>query len=263
MMSPIIISTFLLSLFAVLVYMTGWFMIALWRKRNDLADIAWGPGFILVAWIMVIYNQAFTVRPILVAALITLWGVRLAWHISRRNKGKSEDFRYKKWRDEWGKWFYVRTYLQVFVLQGILLTLVIMPLTIITSTDISASLGILDLIGTLVFILGLSFEAIGDLQLSRFLAQKERPPVMKTGLWSYTRHPNYFGEVTLWWGIFVIGLASPFGWMGIIGSITITLLILGISGIPMLERRYLGDKNYEEYQRTTSAFFPLPPKRSS
>jgi steroid 5-alpha reductase family enzyme len=260
-MSPIILSTYVVSLLTVIVYMTGWFVVALAKKRNDLADIAWGPGFILVAWVMVFFNQAFTARPLLVATLITIWGLRLAWHIAKRNKGKSEDFRYKKWRDEWGKWFYVRTYLQVFVLQGVLLTLVIMPLTVITSTDISASLSLLDALGVLIFIIGLSFEAIGDLQLSRFLAQKDRAPVMRTGLWAYTRHPNYFGEVSLWWGIFIISLSAPMGWMGIIGVLTITLLILGVSGIPMLERRYIGNKDYEEYQRQTSAFFPLPSRK--
>lgn len=259
-MPPIIFSTLISSLIVVLLYMTGMFIVALWKKRNDLADIAWGPGFILVAWTSVIFNHAFTVRPILIASLITIWGVRLAVHIYIRNRGKAEDFRYKKWREDWGKWFYVRSYLQVFVLQGLLLLSVIFPHTVVVSTDIASSLGVLDALGVIVFIIGFLFESIGDFQLSQFLKQKDHSKIMSTGLWAYTRHPNYFGEVSLWWGIFLIALSAPMGWLGLIGPITITILILGVSGIPMLEKRYIGDSDYESYKKKTSAFFPFFPK---
>jgi steroid 5-alpha reductase family enzyme len=259
-MSSLILSTTLSASLTIALYMTGWFLLALKMRRNDLADVAWGPGFILVAWVTLLSNNAFTVRPILIASLITLWGLRLAWHIFQRNRGRGEDFRYKKWRDDWGKWFYVRSFLQIFMLQGLLLLMVVSPQIIVTSTDISASLNTLSFLGLAIFLVGFFFEAIGDLQLARFLAQKDRGPIMNTGLWKYTRHPNYFGEVSLWWGIFLIGLSSPMGWLGILGPMTITILILGVSGIPMLERKYVGNPDYEAYQKSTSAFFPLPPK---
>jgi len=259
-MSPVIINTVIIAAATITLYMVGWFIFALSKKRNDVADIAWGPGFVLVAWVSVVVNQAFTARPLLIAFLITLWGVRLAWHIARRNRGKTEDFRYKKWRDEWGKWFYLRSFLQVFVLQALLLLLVVSPQLVVSSVDISRSLSLLDFLGLGIFFVGFFFEAVGDYQLARYLSQKERGPVMNTGLWAYTRHPNYFGEVTLWWGIFCIALSSPMGWISIIGPVTITLLILGVSGVPMLERKYIGNPAYEAYKRRTSAFFPLPPK---
>jgi len=247
------------SIYLILGYATFWFAISLIAKRNDIADIAWGLGYILLAaW----YWYAFPTssRSFLLFLLIFFWGMRLAIHVYTRNKGKKEDYRYKQWRDEWGSWFYIRSFLQVYILQGTLLLLVISPLMIVSSYEQQA-LRLLDCIGLGIWIIGFYFETIGDYQLRQFKKDpNNNGKILTTGLWKYTRHPNYFGEVTMWWGIFFIALNSPYGWWAIIGPATITSLILFVSGIPMLEKRYEGNKEFETYKKKTSAFIPLPPK---
>lgn len=240
--------------------MTGWFILSVVKKRNDIADIAWGLGFVLISW-SGLYFANISLRGLLVNLLVTIWGMRLAWHIHKRNLKKHEDYRYAAWRKEWGKWFFVRSYFQVYLLQGLFLYLIIQPVNFI-HYRVSSSLGIFDLIGLLVWIIGFYFESIGDLQLKTFISNPaNKGKLMKTGLWRYSRHPNYFGEVTQWWGIFIIALSIPFGYITIIGPITITVLILFVSGIPLLEKKYEGRKDFEEYKKRTSVFFPLPPKR--
>ncbi|MBE0603036.1 MAG: DUF1295 domain-containing protein [Deltaproteobacteria bacterium] len=251
---------FLLSAWAVLLYMTGWFVAALLRKRNDVADIAWGPGFFLAGLVSLFAAGEYAPRGLLVTGLVAIWAVRLALHIFLRNLGKGEDPRYRKWREEWGRWFLLRSFLQVFLLQGALLLLVATPLIFVNASPASP-LSWIDALGALVWLAGFLFEAVGDLELSRFLADPaNRGKLMTGGLWRYTRHPNYFGEVTLWWGIWLIAAAVPGGWATVIGPLTITFLILKVSGIPMLEERYEGRADFQEYKRRTSAFFPLPPR---
>ena len=260
----------LFTLFAVIgiilfLYMTGWFLIALVWKRNDVVDLAWGLGFILVAIVSLMLAEVWTLNKILITILITIWGLRLTLHIYSRNRGKSEDFRYKKWREEWGKWFTLRSYLQVFMLQGVLLFVIALPIMIIATYDPHA-FHWTTIVGLVIWLVGFSFETIGDHQLTQFIKNPENAgKIMKTGLWRYTRHPNYFGEVTLWWGILVIGACSigvgPFGWLAVAGPITITYLILLVSGVPMLEKSWKGNRAYQAYKRKTSIFFPLPPKK--
>lgn len=240
--------------------MTGWFILSVVKKRNDVADIAWGLGFVLISW-SGLYFANISIRGLLVNLLVTIWGLRLAWHIHKRNLKKHEDYRYAAWRKEWGKWFFARSYFQVYLLQGLFLYLIIQPINFI-HYRVSSNLGIFDLIGLLVWIIGFYFESIGDSQLKTFISNPaNKGKLMKTGLWRYSRHPNYFGEVTQWWGIFIIALSIPFGYITIIGPITITVLILFVSGIPLLEKKYEGRKDFEEYKKRTSVFFPLPPKQ--
>lgn len=253
---------FTIIVFTLFVYMTAWFTTSVLFRRNDVADIAWGLGFIVVSWL------GFTIGPktdrsILVSILITLWGVRLAWHIYHRNRKKQEDFRYNTWRVQWGKWFYLRSYLQIYLLQGVLLFIIALPVLVIHQHT-NNSFTVLDGIGFIVWTIGFLFEAVGDAQLASHTKNpNNKGKLMQTGLWRYTRHPNYFGEVTLWWGIFFIVLSVPNGWATIIGPITITILILFISGIPLLERKYSGRPDFEEYKNHTSIFFPLPPKKTT
>lgn len=250
---------FMICAAALLAYMAGWFIASLVLGRNDIADVAWGPGFIVAAAVSLAAAGVYSPRGLLLCGLVLLWGARLALHIHYRDRGRGEDPRYKKWREEWGRWFLPRSFLQVFMLQGALLLLVAVPVIFVNAAPASP-LGALDALGTLVWLTGFAFEALGDLQLLRFRrdpANKGR--LMTEGLWRYTRHPNYFGEVTLWWGIWLIALAVPGGWATIIGPLTITFLILKVSGIPMLESRYYGRPDFETYRRRTSAFFPLPP----
>jgi len=246
-----------------LIYISLWFIISIFKKRNDIADVAWGLGFVLLAWVSFFLVGHSSFRGLIICILVSIWGLRLAWHIYNRNKGKMEDYRYLAWRKEWGKWFYIRSYLQVYILQGVLLFLIVLPVLII-NRNIGQDINILDIFGILVWIVGFSFESIGDKQLSKFISNPvNKGKIMQNGLWKYTRHPNYFGEVTQWWGIWFVALSVPFGLLSIIGPITITILILKVSGIPLLEKKMEESPEFAKYKKRTSKFIPLPPKISN
>ncbi len=248
------------SAVAVLIYMTMWSIYALVRKRNDIADVAWGLGFIVIALTALYKSGNLQFKAYLLAGLVILWGSRLAIHIAIRfQKSQEEDKRYQKMRAGW-KHPALQSYLNVFMLQGIFMLMVSLPIFVVMNNT-NTTMAWYNWLGVLIWAFGFFFESVGDLQLSRFIASKpKKGSIMKTGLWRYTRHPNYFGEITQWWGIFALALFSPYWLVSLIGPVTITVLIIGISGIPMLEKRYEGNKEYEKYQKTTSAFFPLPPK---
>jgi len=250
------------SAIIILCYMTLVFAIALIRKDNSIVDIAWGLGFVVVALSILLLNGEFTSRQLLVTTLVAVWGLRLAISIYMRNRGRGEDFRYRKWRQEWGRYWVVRSYLQVFILQGFMMLLIATPFIIINSSDGGGSLYWLDILGVSIWLLGFLFETIGDYQLRQFVTNADnKGKVLDTGLWRYSRHPNYFGEVVQWWGIFIIALAVPHGWLGVFGPLTITLLILKVSGVPLLERTLAKNPDYQEYAKRTSVFIPLPPKK--
>ena len=142
--------------------MSLWFVISLFKKRNDVADIAWGLGFIILTWLSFwVRDFDSGLRGILVASLIAIWGTRLAYHIYNRNKSKTEDYRYKAWRDTWGKWFYPRSYLQVYILQGILLFIIVLPVLVINN-NFGPALGLLDVFGLFIWVLGFYFESVGE-----------------------------------------------------------------------------------------------------
>tara|TARA_B100000745_G_C20136119_1_gene389430 strand:+ start:839 stop:1603 length:765 start_codon:yes stop_codon:yes gene_type:complete len=237
------------------VYMSLWFVVSLIKKRNDVADVAWGLGFVVLAWAAVFISAGSSMQGILVVLLVTIWGVRLAWHIAARHKGKGEDYRYRVWRETWGAWFYPRSYLQVYMLQGALLFLVALPIVVIIGATVAPNL--FTAVGVGVWLLGFAFEVIGDRQLKQFIKNSaDKGKLMTSGLWRYTRHPNYFGEVTLWWGIWLVALSVPYGWATIVGPLTITFLILKVSGVPLLEKKMAEHPDFAEYKRTTSVFIP-------
>jgi len=188
---------------------------------------------------------------------------RLAWHIFKRNRGKAEDFRYAAWRRQWGKYFVVRSFGQIFMLQGLLLLLIISPVLLVVGQE-QPPLGLLDGLGVMVWLAGLAFEAIGDRQLAAFLKNPaNRGKLMTGGLWRFTRHPNYFGEAALWWGMAILALSAPHGWLGLIGPMVITFLLLFVSGVPLLEKKYRGRPDWEEYKKKTPVFFPWFPKEGT
>jgi steroid 5-alpha reductase family enzyme len=245
---------------ALLVYMTAAFGLAVARRDNSIADIAWGGGFVLVALIAAALGVGALPRPILLTALVVVWAARLAIHVLLRNRGRGEDPRYAAWRREWGRFWVVRSYFQVFVLQGAIL-LVVAAGIIVVNTRSGPGLGALDLLGALVVVAGLACEAVADLQLARFIrdpANHDR--VMDRGLWRYSRHPNYFGEAVVWWGIWLIALSVPGGWWAVVSPLAITFLLLKVSGVPMLERLMEGRPGWAEYKARTSVFVPLPPR---
>ncbi|GAB1365859.1 DUF1295 domain-containing protein [Candidatus Cloacimonadaceae bacterium] len=245
----------------VFVYMNLLFLLALLIKKNDIVDISWGMGFVLLALYTLIVSSFWHWRLLMVVLLVMLWGIRLAGYIFIRNKGKAEDFRYANWRKEWGKNWVLRSWLQVFMLQGFFMLLIAYPI-FLHGFQGKAGFNLADLAGLLVWLLGFGFETIGDAQMLRFKNDPaNRGKIMNQGLWRYTRHPNYFGEATMWWGIFFITLNTQFSFWAILSPIVITWLLLKVSGVPMLEQKYAGDNEYQSYIKQTSSFLPRRPRR--
>jgi steroid 5-alpha reductase family enzyme len=212
-----------------------------------------------MSWIAFLLSE-HSARSLLVNFLVTVWGVRLAWHIAVRNHAKPEDHRYAAWRASW-KYFYLRSYVQIFLLQGVFLYVILLPVTFIHASEF-VPLTLLDAAGALVWFVGFFFESIGDRQLKNFLNDPHnKGKIMDRGLWAYSRHPNYFGEVLQWWGIFLIALSLPYGYATIVGPLLITCLILFVSGVPMLEKKYAGRPDFEAYKKRTSMFVPMPQKK--
>jgi len=254
------IETIGLAVLVVFLYMCVFFVASLILRDNGIADVAWGGGFILVALATFLQYVHVHPRQLLVLLLVCAWGVRLAAYIRARNRGQGEDFRYRKWREEWGDNFVLRSFLQVYMLQGAALVLVAAPIWVVNH-DPGGHLGWLDLVGALVWTVGFAFEGLGDWQLLRFMRDPaSEGRIMQTGLWKYTRHPNYFGEATLWWGVFLIALGAPHGWVAIVSPLTIDFLLLKVSGIPMLEKRWEGNPDFEDYKRRTNALVPWFPR---
>lgn len=254
------LTTLLWIVGAVFLYMNVLFCLALWLKKNDIVDVAWGLGFILITLLSLLLVPGYSLRRLLVSALVLIWGSRLALYIFIRNRGKKEDFRYAQWKKDWGTNWALRSYLQVFILQGFFMLTIAYPLFLYGPKP-TAALGLLDLLGLLMWLKGFFWEAVGDLQLRRFkLDPGNKGKIMDRGLWKYTRHPNYFGESLMWWGIFVITLSIHQGWLAIFSPIVITTLLLRVSGVPLLEKKYKTNPEYREYVRKTSSFIPWWPK---
>lgn len=248
------------AIFVFLLFIT-FFIISAYLKDNSVVDIAWGLGFMVALVSSVLSSEIFGTRQLITTLLVTLWGLRLAIHIYLRNKGKGEDFRYKNFRKNWGGKVLINSFFKIYMLQAILCLIIASPAILINSTK-GGALNIFDLLGIAVWVIGFFFEAVGDYQLSIFKKDpNNKGKIMKYGVWKYSRHPNYFGEATLWWGLFIMALNHPFGYATVVGPLLIDYMLLKVSGIPMLEKKYKGNKEFEEYKRKTSAFFPLPPKK--
>ena len=251
-------------LVAILGFQSLVFLLALIKKNNGIADIAWGIGFIIISLISCLQVASPEPAHLLICAMVTIWGLRLSGSLFIRNYNKPEDWRYAQWRQSWGKWFVVRSYLQVFILQGVLMLVIGSPIVLhsfCVSLPYSIMQYILIALGCCVWLLGFYFQAIGDYQLFQFKKEKaHKGKVMRYGLWQYTRHPNYFGEACMWWGIFTLSCTNASMLTDIalrmIGPCTITFLLLRVSGVTMLEQKYNGNEEYLHYQRNTSSFIP-------
>lgn len=228
------------------------YLIAVAIRNNGIVDIAWGLGFILIAWSL--YDPT-SPSSILITLLTTIWGLRLALHITNRNWGRGEDFRYAQWRKDWGKGWVIRSFFQIYLLQWVLMQIVATPIYFSSFSSVSSTF--YNIIGVAIWLIGFFYEAVGDYQLTVFKKRKaNKGKLMTTGLWSTTRHPNYFGEATLWWGIALIAYGSTNDILVFLGPLMIDFLLLYVSGIPMLEKKYLGRKDWEKYASKTPAFFP-------
>jgi len=245
----------------IVLYFTGLFGLATAKSDNSIVDIGWGIGFVLVAWWSYALFGDGTHQQAVVTTLVTIWGLRLSGHIFARNRGREEDWRYKRWREEWGKWFLVRSFFQIYMLQGLLMLLVSLPVIFINTADVVVNSWLLAL-GVTVWVGGFTFEVLADYHLRDHIVHK-RDGLLKDGVWSLTRHPNYFGEATLWWGIGFIALAVSASlanpvWWWLIGPLTITILVRYVSGVPILEKKYADNEEFQDYAKTTPIFIPWP-----
>lgn len=255
---------YFISLIILLGYETVVFLLA--QIKND---IAYGLGFIIAGTYLLqsdlLEGSHISLYSIIIFTLIVVWGIRLSYHIYKRNKRRNdEDFRYQAWRKAWKKrgfkYYSMRSTFLLFIIQSFIISLVLLPFTLSLSKNTISTSGIL--LGLVLWVIGFFFEVVGDRQLDNFIKHKHATgnTIMKTGLWKYTRHPNYFGESMMWLGLGYIAYVATGSLLVFISPILITCLLLFVSGIPMLEKKWEGDPEWEAYRKKTSAFIPLPQK---
>lgn len=251
----------LTSILLIWSYFTIFFMIGTAKRNNSIIDIGWGIGFFIVSIVSLFTDSSRQLNQLIMSLLVSIWGLRLFYHILQRNRGKGEDFRYAEFRRNWGKWVIPRAYAQIYLLQGVFLYIIVLPLLLVRETNATVHIPLL-LGGIILWGVGFYFEAMGDYQLKLFLSdEKNSGKIITTGLWKYTRHPNYFGEATMWWGIFLMGLSSGVSIISLLSPVTITCLLLFVSGVPLLEKSMKKRPGFEEYMRKTSIFIPWFPKK--
>ena len=250
---------------AVAALMVGTWLVSLVLRNASIVDITWGLGFVLVAWVSALRADAASGAASVLVAMVTVWGLRLGVYLFWRNHGNGEDYRYVAMRRRWGKRFWLISLATVFVLQGALMWIVSLPVQVAHVGDArdGALAGVALVIGLALYAIGLLFEVVGDAQLARFKADPTNEgKVMRSGLWRYTRHPNYFGDACVWWGVGIVAQAVTGTWWALLGPLVMNILLLRVSGVALLERSLRKRKpDYAEYVRTTSAFVPRPPRQ--
>lgn len=260
-----LIMTFLTAGIAILFLMTALWLLSLLIKDSSIVDIYWGAGFVIAGWIyFALTPSGFIARKILITLLVFIWGMRLSIHIYLRNREKGEDYRYRRWREEAGSSWWWKSYFKVFLLQGLLMWIISAPLLAAQAFPRPRDFTIMDILGTAVWGLGFYFESIGDYQLSQFKSDPENEgKLLTSGLWRYTRHPNYFGDAAQWWGFYLIAANTWTGAATIFSPLLMTYLLLKISGMALLEEDLKEKKpGYEEYMERTNAFIPWFPKQT-
>ena len=262
---PALMQTVLWVAGALFIYMTAWFFVSVAQRRADVVDQAWGLGFVLVALVNGFVN-GWTPPYLILVALVSVWGFRLFWHINRRHAKTGEDPRYTEIEAKGGGGL-VKRWITIYLLQGGLILVVSAPITAFGSFQGAAESTITAnvIAGLLIWIVGFIFESVGDKQLADFLADPaNKGQIMDRGLWHYTRHPNYFGELTMWWGIWVLTFSSAnlVPWLvSAIGPGTLTYLIVFVSGIPPIEKQFMQREDFRAYAARTSVLIPWFPKK--
>ena len=242
-------------------------IISIYLKDSSIVDIVWGLGFIVIAITNSLYFEINSIRQLLILIVVTIWGARLSGYLAIRNANKPEDWRYQKFRQNAGDIYWLTSYFKVFLLQGAIMCFISLPMVVIFGDNNPSSLTIIDYLGVSIFFVGLLTEGIADAQMYIFkkkhssLTTKEA--VLDTGLWKYSRHPNYLGEIVLWFGIGIIGLSSEYGYLSLISPLLLTFIMIKISGVSMLESELINTKpKYHEYISNTSSLFPNLFKRN-
>jgi len=229
-------------------------------KRNvTIVDTLWSLLFVIAATVYVASVESPSQRAWLVLGLVGIWGARLATYLAWRNRGHEEDRRYQAIRRRNEPHFALKSLWLIFGFQAVLAWIISLPLAGAVAGD--APLGLLDWLGVALWAIGLYFEAVGDWQLARFKADRANAGrVMDRGLWRYTRHPNYFGDFCVWWGLYLLALSAG-AWWTVVGPLIMSFLLLRFSGVRLLERD-IGERRpaYAEYVRRTNTFFPGPRK---
>ena len=251
----------LLGLVAIVIFFTILWGLSVRLQNTSIADAGWGPGILVIGLTYYLSSNGYPLRAHLTLILLALWGLRLGAHLGLRNRLEGEDYRYVKWRDEYEDSWWWFSYFKVFLLQAVIAWIVSLPIYFAIVSLVPSSLNLFDFLGVLVFFVGFVFEALGDEQLRRFRADRaNKGQVLDTGVWHYSRHPNYFGEAAVWWGFGLIGLAAG-GFPGLLGPFILTYLLLYVSGVPLLESSLItSKKGYITYVGKTPAFLPLPPE---
>ncbi len=245
-----------LALITVLIISFIWYVVSLIRGRNDVADVGWATYFIAIAVVIYTTHGYISDLRLIPVALVMFWGVRLSSHISARHARKGEDPRYLAWHKAWGNglYFRVRSYLQVFLLQSVFALIIALPLIVMGTYGIAHPAWVA--VGAVVWIIGFAIETFADRELARYLRHATEPGICRKGLWGYSRHPNYFGEATQWWGIWIMSIGSPYFLVAILGPITITYLLRFVSGVPLAEKSMERHADFKDYQETTNIFVP-------
>jgi steroid 5-alpha reductase family enzyme len=252
------------ALLVIMILMTILWTVSVIAKNVSIVDLFWGFGFVLTAGFYFLKTEGYEPRKIILIVLVAIWGLRLSIYLAWRNLGKGEDFRYKQFRINYGKnryWWI--SFFQTFLLQGVLMWLISAPLLGTQYFGQDKSLGILDFAGIALWLIGFSFEAGGDFQLAMFKSDPaNKGKVMDRGFWRFTRHPNYFGDSSVWWGYGFICMAAG-SYLPVLGSILMTAIIIKVSGVALLEKSLKEQKpQYKEYMEKTSGFIPWFPKKS-
>ncbi|RXQ95793.1 DUF1295 domain-containing protein [Ancylomarina salipaludis] len=257
------LTIFLQGSLIIFILVTLLWVLSVMLTNASIVDLFWGFGFVVVNAFYFLVSEDFNLRKILLLTLVTIWGLRLSIYLSWRNIGKGEDFRYQKFRQDYGpKRYWWFSYFQVFLLQGALIMLVSLPLMGTNLWEQFDTLIWLDYLGIVVWCIGFLFEAGGDFQLARFKKNpKNKGKVLNTGFWKYTRHPNYFGDSAVWWAYAIFSIAAGAYWP-IVGSVLMTVIIIKVSGVALLEKTLNNTKpEYHNYIKKTNSFFPWFPKK--
>jgi steroid 5-alpha reductase family enzyme len=249
---------FVLSLTALILFLyeSGWTLFAIRSKRADVADVAWGIGFVCVAWVSFLLSEQ-TLYGALLNLPVTIWGLRLSFHIRRRNRSRQEDFRYQELKKGWGDNVRLALFLKVFLLQGLLLYLISLPIFWVQTHPSDLHWGAL-WTALPIWLVGFCIESIADRQLELFKQnQSNRGKLLMKGLWSYSRHPNYLGEIIQWWALWIPAAFLPWGWTLVFSPLLITYLIIFVSGIAPLEKKMKNHPDFLVYSRKTASLIPF------
>uniref|UniRef100_UPI00404A6AB9 DUF1295 domain-containing protein n=1 Tax=Fulvivirga sp. TaxID=1931237 RepID=UPI00404A6AB9 len=255
---------YFIAALATFAFMVTFYLAALAKNDYSIVDVAWGLGFVNITVVSLLFGEAISVQKAIFSLSILIWGLRLASYLYIRNSAVGEDYRYQEMRKSWGHTHKLQAFFKVFMLQGGLMLIIALPIVHVISNTTFEISAFWQYLGLGLAVIGLAFEIVADSQMWQFKKDEtKKGTVLNTGLWRYSRHPNYFGETIFWWGVFLLAFNSEIPFYFIISPLLITTLLLKVSGVTLLEKKLGKNSKYQEYQNSTSAFIPWPPKKSN